>query len=47
MHAIDCAKQLDVVKDGDCVVIAAGFPLDTPGSTNTLRVEIVGRNTFR
>lgn len=47
LHAIDCAKQLDIVEDGDCVVIAAGFPLDTPGSTNTLRVETVGQRKFR
>lgn len=47
IHAIDCAKQLDIVEDGDCVVIAAGFPLDTPGSTNTLRVETVGQRKLR
>lgn len=42
LHAIDCAKQIDVVSNGDMVVIAAGIPLDTPGSTNLLKVEIVG-----
>ncbi len=47
LHAIDCAKQIDVVKDGDIVVIAAGFPLDTPGSTNTIRVEVVGSHLHR
>ena len=47
IHAIDCAKQLDIVEDGDRVVIAAGFPLDTPGSTNTLRVETVGQRKLR
>ena len=31
------------VEDGDVVVIAAGVPLDTPGSTNLLKVEVVGR----
>ena len=41
-HAIDCAKQIDAVADGDKVVIAAGVPLDTPGSTNLLKVETVG-----
>ena len=41
-HAIDCAKQIDVVADGDRVVIAAGIPLDTAGSTNLLKVELVG-----
>ncbi|MPM92999.1 Pyruvate kinase [bioreactor metagenome] len=41
LHAIDCAKLIDAVASGDHVVIAAGIPLDTPGSTNTLKVEIV------
>ncbi len=41
-HAIDCAKQIDAVADGDRVVIAAGVPLDTAGNTNLLKVEIVG-----
>ncbi len=43
LHAVDCAKQIDVVKDGDTVVIAAGIPLDTPGSTNMLKVVRVGQ----
>ena len=43
LHAIDCAKQIDVVENGDIVVIAAGIPLDTPGSTNLMRVAIVGK----
>ncbi len=42
-HAIDCAKQIDAVEDGDRVVIVAGIPLDTSGSTNLLKVEIVGK----
>ncbi len=42
-HAIDCARQIDAVEEGDRVVIAAGVPLDTTGSTNLLKVEIVGR----
>ncbi len=41
-HAIDCAKQINAVADGDKVIIAAGIPLDTPGSTNLLKVETVG-----
>ncbi len=40
-HAVDCAKQIDIVKGGDLVVIAAGIPLDTPGSTNILKIETV------
>ncbi len=42
LHAIDCAKQLDLVEDGDLVVIAAGIPLNTCGNTNTLKVQTVG-----
>ncbi len=42
MHAIDCARQIDVVDDGDLVVIAAGIPLNTPGNTNTIKVHTVG-----
>ncbi len=41
-HAIDCARQIDVVEEGDRVVIVAGVPLDTSGSTNLLKVETVG-----
>ena len=44
LHAIDCAKQIDVVVNGDTVVIAAGIPLNTTGSTNLMRVAIVGKD---
>jgi pyruvate kinase len=44
LHSVDCAKKIDLVKQGDRVVIAAGIPLDTPGSTNMLRVAVVGKN---
>ena len=40
---LDCAKQIDIVQNGDKVVIAAGIPLDTTGSTNIIKVAIVGR----
>lgn len=43
-HAIDCAKQVDAVKKGDTVVITGGVPLRTNGTTNTLKVEVVGSN---
>lgn len=47
MHAVDCAKELDLVSPGDLVVIAAGVPVQTPGNTNTLKVQKVEdlRNT--
>lgn len=41
IHAIDCAKQYDIVSVGDRVVITSGIPLDTAGSTNLLKVQIV------
>ena len=39
IHAVDCAKQLDIVSRGDTVVITAGIPLNMPGTTNLLKVE--------
>ena len=41
-HAIDCAKLIDLVEDGDTVVITGGVPLDTAGTTNILKVQVVG-----
>jgi len=43
-HAIDCAKEIDLVGAGDIVVIAAGIPVNTPGNTNMIKVEIVSSN---
>ncbi len=40
-HAIDCAKQVDIVSPGDKVVITAGVPLNLEGMTNLLKVQIV------
>lgn len=37
-HALDCAKQIDVVKKGDTVVILGGAPLNVVGNTNTIKV---------
>lgn len=42
VHAVDCAKQIDVVKNGDKVVVTAGIPLQTSAATNVLRVQVVG-----
>lgn len=41
IHAIDCAKQVDIVSPGDKVVITAGVPLNIEGMTNLLKVQIV------
>ena len=43
LHAIDCAKQIDIVQNGDLVVMAAGNPLGISGTTNLMKVEIVGK----
>lgn len=37
-HALDCAKQIEVVKKGDIVVILGGAPINVCGNTNTIRV---------
>lgn len=42
-HAIDCAKQIDAVCAGDTVVITGGVPLRINGTTNTLKVETIGK----
>ena len=41
IHAIDCAKQVDIVAAGDKAVITAGVPLNLEGMTNLLKVQIV------
>ena len=40
-HAVDCAKQIDMVDKGDVVVIVAGMPLGRSGGTNLLQVNTV------
>lgn len=43
-HAIDCARQDDLVSPGDVVVITAGVPLNVAGTTNLLKVQtVIGR----
>ncbi len=42
VHAVDCAKQIDMVEDGDRVVITAGLPILSGSTTNVLRVFTVG-----
>ena len=41
VHAIDCAKQIDIVSRGDKAVITAGVPLNIEGTTNLLKVQLV------
>ena len=37
---VERAKEEGLVKEGDKIVISAGVPLDIPGNTNMIRVEI-------
>ena len=41
IHAVDCAKQIDVVSAGDIVVITSGIPVTISGTTNILKVTQV------
>ncbi|MBC8546627.1 pyruvate kinase [Clostridiaceae bacterium NSJ-31] len=41
-HAVDMAQGANLVKSGDIVVITAGVPLGIPGTTNLLKVHLVG-----
>ncbi len=40
--AVEAAEQAGIVKDGDLVVITAGVPLGVPGTTNMMKVHVVG-----
>jgi len=41
-HAVECAKTTGLVKHGEVVVITAGVPIGVSGTTNTLKIHIVG-----
>ncbi|MDR0867433.1 MAG: pyruvate kinase [Planctomycetota bacterium] len=41
LHAIDCAKQIDMVKDGDTVVAVASIPVRAVA--NTVQIHVVGQ----
>ena len=40
--AIGAAQRAGMVKDGDLVVLTAGLPLGVSGTTNLLKVEVIG-----
>ncbi|MBR7142727.1 MAG: pyruvate kinase [Clostridia bacterium] len=42
-HAVECAVRNGFVENGDITVITAGMPLGVSGTTNTLKVHIVGK----
>ena len=41
-HAVDCATEAGLLETGDLVVITAGVPVGISGTTNLLKVHIVG-----
>lgn len=41
-HSVDAAKRNGYVKDGEVVVITAGVPLGVTGTTNLIKVHVVG-----
>lgn len=41
-HAVDRAREAGLCTDGNIVVITAGVPLGINGTTNTLKVHVVG-----
>lgn len=38
-HVVDCARNADVIDEGDLVVITAGEPQDVSKGTTLLRVQ--------
>ncbi len=41
-HAVDVSEEHGLVEDGDLVVITAGVPLGISGTTNMMKVHVVG-----
>ncbi|MBQ4617867.1 MAG: pyruvate kinase [Clostridia bacterium] len=41
-HAVDCAVKAGYIQNGELVVITAGAPLGVSGTTNLLKVHLVG-----
>ncbi len=44
--AVDSATSAGLVKQGDLVVVTAGVPVGVPGTTNMIRVHLVGGSLF-
>ncbi|MCI5604449.1 MAG: pyruvate kinase [Clostridia bacterium] len=41
-HAVECAQTTGLVKNGDLVVITGGAPMGVAGTTNIMKVHLVG-----
>lgn len=46
-HAVDAARQAGLIHDGELVVLTAGVPLGIPGTTNLMKVHVVGHTLIR
>ena len=40
--SIECARNAGLIKDGDLVVLTAGVPVGVSGTTNMIKVHVVG-----
>lgn len=43
-HAVETVRETGCIKDGDVTVITAGLPLGKSGTTNLLKVQVVGED---
>jgi len=41
-HAIECAQTTGLIRDGELVVITGGAPIGVAGTTNVMKVHLVG-----
>jgi pyruvate kinase len=41
VEGLAAVRRLDLADPGDHIVVTAGVPFDTPGTTNFMRVETV------
>ena len=46
-NAVAAALQADIIKDGELVVLTAGVPLGISGTTNMMKVHVVGHLLLR
>ena len=44
--AVDAAQKAGLVEQGNLVVVTAGVPVGVPGTTNMIRVHLVGGSLF-
>ena len=44
-YALEQSKERKLLKDGDIAVITSGVPLGVSGTTNMIKVQVVGSNS--